>query len=391
MQLNLVVKRDPCLSGTWTPSLCIVKDTQTLKTINLGKITMNSNSLNYRLFCAAALCAVTILGLSQAANATIYRVDGTNGSCSGDGSGWGSNAYLYLQDALENINLTSGDQIWVAQGEYFVDQDCANPTGSGSRSESYVLISGVKMYGGFEGVDETLLSERDPAMFITILSGIVVGPDPDGTPYTACTDPDVNAGDCFEVTPGIPGCIDPICCDIVCDFDLFCCESEWDLICADQADVDCRFNAYHVVTAGTGLTITTVIDGFTIQEGFADGTGNDGVGGGMLIDNASPAVVRCIFINNSAPGHGGGAIQIGGNSHPFVVNCTMTENQGIFGGAIHMDPAPASATLVNCLINDNLASGSGGGIDARSGEPATLDLINCTVTDNTALGTGGGI
>jgi len=48
----------------------------------------------------------------------------------------------------------------------------------------------------------------------------------------ACGDP--AAGDCFSPNGSI-GCEDAACCDLVCDADSFCCETEWDSVCAGQA------------------------------------------------------------------------------------------------------------------------------------------------------------
>ncbi len=42
------------------------------------------------------------------------------------------------------------------------------------------------------------------------------------------------AGDCCEAN-GTPGCDDPECCEIVCAIDPFCCDQNWDSICAGEA------------------------------------------------------------------------------------------------------------------------------------------------------------
>ncbi len=47
-----------------------------------------------------------------------------------------------------------------------------------------------------------------------------------------CGDPD--AGSCFA-NNGTPGCDDAECCALVCDADPFCCEFSWDQLCADGA------------------------------------------------------------------------------------------------------------------------------------------------------------
>ncbi len=85
---------------------------------------------------------VFILGpclFNSAAQGDIFRVDGTNGTCAGNGSDWGPAAFKYLQDALAMANGVTQDQIWVATGVYFVDQDCANPDGTGDRESTFQL------------------------------------------------------------------------------------------------------------------------------------------------------------------------------------------------------------------------------------------------------------
>ena len=52
----------------------------------------------------------------------------------------------------------------------------------------------------------------------------------------ACT-PD--AGSC-QVPNGTVGCDDAACCEAVCAFDPFCCETEWDGICVDGAAAACK-------------------------------------------------------------------------------------------------------------------------------------------------------
>lgn len=51
---------------------------------------------------------------------------------------------------------------------------------------------------------------------------------------TLCADCGVFAGDCCAAN-GTPGCDDPTCQNTICAVDPFCCDTEWDQICADQA------------------------------------------------------------------------------------------------------------------------------------------------------------
>ncbi|WP_299680475.1 choice-of-anchor Q domain-containing protein, partial [uncultured Tenacibaculum sp.] len=90
---------------------------------------------------------------------------------SNDGSSW-INAYTSLQDALANDS--SGDEIWIAEGDY---------SPGTNRTDSFILNqTNVKLYGGFNGT-ESLLSERNVLLYKTILDGDVNGDDT-GVGYT---------------------------------------------------------------------------------------------------------------------------------------------------------------------------------------------------------------
>lgn len=48
------------------------------------------------------------------------------------------------------------------------------------------------------------------------------------------------SGNCCEAN-GTPGCVDPTCCPQICGSDPFCCDTQWDQICADAAIATCFF------------------------------------------------------------------------------------------------------------------------------------------------------
>lgn len=257
---------------------------------------MTPNMSSFRLF---SLTFIVFLGLSlntvsvyaQFDPEHIRAVDASAAAC-GDGTTWNT-AYRYLHDALEFASDPENgiDEIWVRAGEYFVDQDCANPDGTGLRQSTFLLdFNNIQLLGGFEGT-ETLPEQRDPVANLTVLSGDITNPWENCGP---------GSGNCFDVENGTPGCDDmcgedpcPGCCALVCEIDPICCLAPWDLWdCADLATQYCSegpvpFGAYHVVTA-IGVDATTRIDGFIITAGAAVGTFNNGRGGGMFIaDSAS--------------------------------------------------------------------------------------------------------
>ncbi|MFM7261919.1 MAG: hypothetical protein ACKO3W_15110, partial [bacterium] len=57
-----------------------------------------------------------------------------------------------------------------------------------------------------------------------------------GSTAIACGDP--KSGDCCAAN-GTPSCSDEACCNSVCAADAYCCDVEWDQICADQAEFLC--------------------------------------------------------------------------------------------------------------------------------------------------------
>lgn len=258
---------------------------------------MTPNISSFRLF---SLTFVAFLGLglnsvsvqAQFDESHIRAVDQNAPGGPGDlGATW-QNAYIYLQDALAYAAANPEiDEVWVATGTYYPDQDAGNPDGTGDRSATFLLdFNNIQLLGGFEGT-ETLPEQRDPVANLTVLSGDITNPWENCGP---------GSGNCFDVENGTPGCDDmcgedpcPGCCALVCEIDPICCLAPWDLWdCADLATQYCSegpvpFGAYHVVTA-IGVDATTRIDGFIITAGAAVGTFNNARGGGMFIaDSAS--------------------------------------------------------------------------------------------------------
>ncbi|MEP7189877.1 MAG: fibronectin type III domain-containing protein, partial [Roseiflexaceae bacterium] len=169
-----------------------------------------------------------------------------------DGSSW-TNAYTDLQSALV-ITTIRGDQIWVAAGTY-------QPSSAGDRSATFLLISGVAIYGGFGG-GETDLSQRDLSAHTTILSGDLGNNDPPGLPTYASIE-------------------------------------------STMAD-----NSYHVVIS-SDVDTATVLDGLTIAGGNAYGAPGTPSGGGMLNQGGSP-LFRDIIFRNNAGTYGAGIANLGG-------------------------------------------------------------------------------
>ncbi len=267
-----------------------------------SKIKYKTQKIGIFIFLLLILPVVT---LSQ----TVYYVD-ADASDGGDGSNW-TNAYKYLQDALNDPNLTNGDEIWVAEGIYYPDEGDGQVNGDSLSTFQLNISPNISLYGGFNGT-ETSLDERNIAVNETILSG------------------DLN-----------------------------------------QDDPSTSDNTWHVVTCDHATKGTT-IDGFTITAGNASGSDphNKGAGiyslnsqanirnctiknntatdgSGMYNDGSSLLIVNCIFLNNSATQNGGGMYNING-ANPSLYNCTFSNNTASTRGNGIYNISPPN--LINCIV-----------------------------------------
>ncbi len=338
------------------------------------------NIANLKIWLLASLISAFPL-VSAAAARTIYadaRAPGDN-----DGSSW-AHAYNHLQDALGAS--ACGDEIRVAQGTYKPDRGVGlNP---GDRQVSFELKDGVKLRGGYAGVEGPEPDARDIALYPTILSGDLQGNDA------------------------------PVCgpCDL---FD----------------DPRRAENSYRVVLS-TAADSNALIEGFTITGGcalerpFSVGGGLDGTasvrdctfvancaraGGGISADNGS-VITRCVLTHNAAE-TGAGASVVGeatlancaftrnwsardgggltavasSGGRATLTGCVFTENTAVESGGGMANAEDAKATLINCIFSGNSAGFGGALYDWSYQSHGAMTLTNCTIADNTASSCGGGI
>ena len=140
-------------------------------------------------------------------------------------------------------------------------------------------------------------------------------------------------------------------------------------------------------------TAKTLIEGFTIRncdatefDYFEDGTLYR-LGGGLLIRDASPSMVNCIFESNNAGsllGYGGGMFtgSYVGICEATFTDCTINGNscESEGGGGVYL--YAASISFQSCEITNNTADW-GGGVLVNIG---SVMFENCTVTYNTDNG-----
>jgi len=141
--------------------------------------------------------------------------------------------------------------------------------------------------------------------------------------------------------------------------------------------------------AHQGEDSTSVIEGFTVINGYAPftGPGGESIGGGILCEGGSSPTIRdCIIFGNYAAGAGGGLGCVAGSA-PIIIGCTFVDNTTLtdssvsfvgYGGGIRC--VDASPRFYECTIASNRAN-VGGGLSCNNSHPV---FENCEFVNNTA-------
>jgi len=260
------------------------------------------------------LLAASTMGLafSSSAFGVTRFVDPASPGPLHNGTSWAT-AHTTLTAAL--AVAVSGDQIWLADGTYV-------PTTTTDRNVAFIIPSGVKVFGGFDGfgTNETELSQREILVHRAILSGNI----------------------------GAPG---------------------------TNAD-----NSYTVVRISTNAAATTRLDGVTVTGGNANGGTSLNQGAGIDV-RGNPTIRNCIFVGNTALSTGGAAICT--NTVCSFVNCVFSGNTATVGAAIDIQNGRAS--ILNCTIIANTCLNSGGSaVRYFNGDGFNSLVRNSILYNNTA-------
>ena len=113
----------------------------------------------------------------------------------------------------------------------------------------HVVILTVNAFGGGDPTYEC------PVDYVATISAVF-------GEFPSCGDP--GAGECLEGN-GTPGCNDFECCEAVCSFNAFCCDVEWDSLCADDAFIECGFFMYECNSTGNSPPGDCADDPVTIE------------------------------------------------------------------------------------------------------------------------------
>jgi len=158
----------------------------------------------------------------------------------------------------------------------------------------------------------------------------------------------------------------------------------------DVTTIDGSGKGYHVVQCVSGEGSGTILEGFTITGGNANGTSPDDSGGGMYCYSSSPTVTNCTFTGNTADVSGGG-MHSWNWSQPTVTDCTFSGNSASYQGGGLAIRWYSAATISGCTFSGNAVTGgqfcNGGGLSVSFDLGTTV--TNCTFTSNSASYGGG--
>ena len=128
-----------------------------------------------------------------------------------------------------------------------------------------------------------------------------------------------------------------------------------------------------VVTFNSGEENDSVLDGFTVRNGYG------AFGGAISIWHSSPTIRNCVVVGSRAQEAGGGIYC--NTASPIIVNTVVSGNVAISGGGIALDEG-STLTLVNSTIAGNHATSWGGGLLVVGGN--SLSMVNSVVWGNAA-------
>jgi len=136
---------------------------------------------------------------------------------------------------------------------------------------------------------------------------------------------------------------------------------------------DLNFNSKAMHLKSVGGAANCIIDCENSGRGFIFYSGE-----------TNNAIVQGFTIQNGSANGGGGGVWCWYSSSPTFTNCIISGNSAYWGGGVACDSS--SPTFTNCIISGNSAAWDGGGVCCYSSSPT---FTNCAILGNSAYNGGG--
>lgn len=283
-------------------------------------------------------------------------------------SAWSGQATVYTDVASAIVAASSGDEIWIAEGEYLI----------GSGGINYNVAKNLKFYGSFAGI-ETSVSERAKVV------------DGEEWEFQNPTVLKMTAGStCIWVNEST---ITAIFDGLTIDGDNISGTRGIGVNNAAEVTVSRCIIKNNNTGAANGAGILgskkIIVDHSWIYNNTSSKPASGTKwGGGICILAANSSVKNSLISNNTKTGENGGGIGVDNVAGVEISNCRIVNNTTTLNGggicAYRLDD------VHNCIIEGNAAGSNGGGIYHRAYSGSGV-IYNSIVVNNTATGTGGGL
>lgn len=288
-------------------------------------------------------------GVGDACDSPIRYVDASATGLN-NGTSW-QDAYVELNEAIHTLNQDSSiEQIWVAEGAYRPDYDTGLNEHTGDTTTAFRILLPCSLYGGFPAGGSTF-EQRDPEVYVTILSGDLLGDDPTDTPAWQLA----NTGERFSNSTHI----------------------------VELWTDDVLLDGFTITGSHSGSAVTGVDQSTIANCRFIRNYGDSNAGAVETSSfNTGSSIENCFFEHNAGiPG----AVSLSGNE-TFAEDCTFIHNySGQWAGAMIVEGY--DSTLTNCVFLDNRANYTGGGLLLRNGH---CKIVGCRFVRNIAHHSMGG-
>ncbi len=252
------------------------------------------------------------------------------------GFSW-ADPYTHLQDALQKArDLGTISEIRIGQGTYKANQ-AEFVTVQGNFADSFDMVSGVTLKGGYAGYGAAVPALRDVTLYPSIFNGDLDGNDSGFSGYTENTDRIV---DWAEGTG----------------------DAHLDGITVQGAEQD-----------GLYLHFGSTPGSPTIQNCLITKNKDSGI---YVNSNANPTIVNCDIVNNANDPSQAGIYVAQSNSAADIYDCIVSDQKyaGVYCGNGHTD-------MQRCIIRKN-----GTGILTGSSNGPKFEVLNTVISYNNGHG-----
>jgi hypothetical protein len=328
----------------------------------------------------AAAVWLFLAGVVAAAPGRIIYVD-DSADGPNHGHSW-TDALLFLQDALTLAEQVQEPvEIRIAQGLYKPDQGTGITPGD--REATFSVPPRAVLLGGYAGIGATDPNERNVERYMTILSGDLLGDDPQISEASELADAPNRLDNSFHVVTMLRVGFRALDGLFIRDGHAPDGGGGLQILQHGQGSPTLRSCTFTRNWAADGGAVAVwgdlryVQDDVVLQSCTFQVNASQGHGGGVFVDHGKVSLRDCEFTANTA--HNGGGLA-SGRAYLFVSDCTFIKNAAVDGGAMHRVSGNLTV-LSRCRFTGNVAYENGGVLNTNR----RLNCVGCVFDGNFAM------